>query len=146
MDDRHAADVIDFMNGADMSALRNPPLFGKTSLKAKPKPRVNGKVVHVALYMAKFGYGDTDFIPSELSGEKAIDVHHIICRGSGSSKGKDRIENLVALSREEHMEYGDKKQYMRFLFASHKQFMESHGVSFDVSWIDSQIEKHSGDE
>lgn len=111
----------------------------RPTLKAKPKPRVNGKPLHTAIYMAAFGYGDTDFIPSELSGERASDTHHIICRGSGGTKEDDRIENLMALTREEHMEYGDKKQHMAMLFGRHMDFMLQSGVKFDRNWILEQI-------
>lgn len=112
-------------------------------IKAKPKPTVNGKLLHTALYMSCFGYGDADFIPSELSGERAVDVHHLICRGAGSSKNLDRIENIMAVTREEHIEYGDKKHYMSFLFRKHLSFMESNGVKFDRAWIMAEIERYS---
>lgn len=112
-------------------------------IKVKPKPTVNGKPIHTALYMAAFGYGDSDFIPSELSGQKASDTHHIICRGSGGTKTEDRIENLMALTREEHLEYGDKKQHMVFLFRKHLSFLLVNGVKFDMKWIEEQIEKYS---
>jgi hypothetical protein len=115
----------------------------KVSLQMKPKPRVNGKPLHTALYMSAFGYGDTDFVPSEMSGQRAVDVHHLICRGSGGTKREDRIENLVALTREEHMEYGDKTQHMAMLYALHMDFMEKSGVKFDREWILGQIEKYS---
>jgi hypothetical protein len=115
----------------------------KVTLKTKPKPRVNGKPLHTALYMAAFGYGDKDFIPSELSGDPAVDVHHISCRGLGGTRNADRIENLMALTREEHMEYGDKKQYMAFLYQRHMDFMLASGVRFDREWMLDMIEKHS---
>jgi len=117
----------------------------RPTLKAKPRPRVNGKPLHTALYMAAFGYGDTDFIPSELSGERASDTHHIICRGAGGTKEDDRIENLMALTREEHQEYGDKKQHMAMLFKRHANFLASHGVKFDKLWILEQINRYEDD-
>jgi len=115
----------------------------KAALKMKPKPRVNGKPIHTAIYMAAFGYGDADFIPSELSGQQAIDVHHVSCRSMGGTKNADRIENLMALTREEHMEYGDKKQYMEMLYRKHMDFMLASGVRFDRNWMLDMIEKHS---
>lgn len=113
------------------------------ALKTKPKPRVNGKPLHTAIYMAAFGYGDTDFIPSEMSGQRCQDVHHIEARGMGSSKLCDRIENLMGLTREEHTEYGDKTQYMAMLYATHMDFMQQSGVKFDREWILGQIEKYT---
>jgi len=112
-------------------------------IKVKPKARVNGKLLHTAIYYAAFGYGDADFVCSELSGFQSQDLHHIICRGAGSSKGKDRVENLMALTRSEHEDFGDKKQYMSFLFRKHMEFLERSGVRFDRTWIMDQIDKYS---
>ena len=110
-------------------------------IKVKPRPTVNGKPIHTAIYLAAFGYGDADFIPSELSGLRAQDTHHIENRGSGGTKTEDRVENLIALTREEHIEYGDKKQHMEFLYRKHLAFMSANGVKFDRAWIEGQIEK-----
>lgn len=74
-----------------------------------------------------FGYHLTDFIPCELCGGKAVDVHHIECRSMGGTKKKDTIENLMALCRGHHIQYGDKKQYKEMLKEKHKEFMELHG-------------------
>jgi hypothetical protein len=143
MSNDDAAAVQGFLNDADKELLRNPPPFRTAALKAKPKPRVNGKPLHTALYMSAFGYGDTDFVPSEMSGQRCQDVHHISSRGSGGTKTEDRIENLMGLTREEHMEYGDKTQHMAMLYALHMDFMEKSGVKFDREWILGQIEKYS---
>lgn len=116
----------------------------RPTLKAKPKLRVNGKPLHTAIYMAAFGYGDSDYIPSEISGKPAVDVHHIEARGMGSSKEADRIENLMALTRDEHEEYGDKKQYMAMLYRRHMDFMLSSGVRLDRNWMLAEIEKWEG--
>lgn len=81
---------------------------------------------HTKIYMKYFGYDVSDFIPSEISGERAVDIHHIDCRGRGGSKEKDNIENLMALTRKEHEMYGDKKEFKEFLKNVHKRFMEKH--------------------
>ena len=83
---------------------------------------------HVKIYLDFFGYSITDFIPSEISGGKAVDIHHIERRGMGGGKNRDVIENLIALTRDEHIEYGDKKQYMEFLKEAHKKFINSKGI------------------
>jgi len=54
---------------------------------------------HVKTYLNHFGYGEQDFIPSELSGKRGVDIHHLVFRSHG---GSDDIENLIALTREEH--------------------------------------------
>lgn len=77
------------------------------------------------IYFDYFGYDYNDFIPSEISGLRANEIHHILCRGIGGSKNKDNIENLMALTREEHIKYGDKKQYMEFLTEIHLKFMKN---------------------
>jgi hypothetical protein len=112
-------------------------------IKVKPKARVNGKLLHTAIYYAAFGYGDADFVCSELSGAAGIDIHHITCKGMGSSKDLDKVENLMCLTREEHVEYGDKKQHMSMLYTKHMEFLERSGVRFDRTWIMDQIDKYS---
>jgi len=62
---------------------------------------------HTKVYMDYFGYGEDDFIPCEVCEKRAVDVHHINCRGMGGSKEKDVIENLMGLCRKCHVEYGD---------------------------------------
>jgi hypothetical protein len=74
---------------------------------------------HVKLYLDYFDYHD--FIPCEVCGGKAVDIHHINCRGMGGSKTKDEIENLMAVCRECHIKYGDKKDYIQFLTEIHNQ-------------------------
>jgi 5-methylcytosine-specific restriction endonuclease McrA len=64
--------------------------------------------------MKYFGFDTSDFIPCEVCGHKAVDIHHIDCRGMGGSE-KDNIENLMALCRICHIMYGDKKNYTDFL-------------------------------
>jgi len=73
--------------------------------------------------MDTLGYDEGDFIPSEISGKQAVDIHHIWPRGMGGSKGRDNIENLMALTREEHEKYGDKKQYRDWLQEIHNTFI-----------------------
>jgi hypothetical protein len=76
---------------------------------------------HTKIYLNHFGYGIEDFIPCEVCSNKAVDIHHIENRKMSSLKTKDHIENLMALCRSCHIEYGDKKQWMEFLIEKHKQ-------------------------
>lgn len=80
---------------------------------------------HTKIYMDFFGYDKSDFIPSELSGQPAQAVHHIKCRGMGGDPQhkRDEIKNLMALTTEEHEEYGDKDQWLEYLQSSHMQFI-----------------------
>ena len=102
---------------------------------------------YTKLYFESFGFDVCDFVPSEISGGRAVDIHHIECKGMGGSpkNAKDRIENLIALTREEHTRFGDKKQYMFYLYARHLNYMETHGVRFDRDWILSQLKKYAPD-
>ena len=74
---------------------------------------------HVKVYLDYFGYGAEDFIGCEVCSSRAVDIHHIEARGMGGSKKADTIENVMALCRDCHVEYGDKKQYMENLKAVH---------------------------
>ncbi len=76
---------------------------------------------HTMTYLNHFGYDITDFIPCEVCGKTAIDIHHIEARGIGGSKEADNIENLMALCREDHLKFGDKKQYKEFLKEKHQE-------------------------
>lgn len=86
--------------------------------------------------MKAFGYDTADFIPSEISGAPAVDINHIFCKGMGGnpSGDKDVIENLIALTREEHIKYGDKVEYYEFLIRTHIRFMKKHGVYPTAIW------------
>ena len=61
---------------------------------------------------------------SEISGLPATDIHHIERRGMGGSKNKDKIENLMALTRDEHDKYGDKPEFMDYLKEIHGNYIE----------------------
>lgn len=76
---------------------------------------------HTKVYLNHFSYTGDDFIPCEVCGTRAVDIHHIEARGMGGTKKVDAIENLMALCREHHLQYGDKKQYIEFLIQKHKE-------------------------
>lgn len=76
---------------------------------------------HTKIYMDHFGYDISSFIDCEVCGKVGNDLHHIEARGMGGTKKGDTIDNLMALCREHHLQYGDKKQYIEFLKEIHKQ-------------------------
>jgi 5-methylcytosine-specific restriction endonuclease McrA len=76
---------------------------------------------HTQIYMNHFGYDISSWIPCEVCGKTAIDIHHVEARGLGGSKEADNIENLMALCREDHIKFGDKKQYKEFLKEKHQE-------------------------
>jgi len=83
---------------------------------------------HTKIY---FDFFEIDYDPvsgwhncrSEISGLPAQDIHHVERRGMGGSKSADRIENLMALTREEHINFGDKEQYKDWLQNIHDEYM-----------------------
>jgi len=84
---------------------------------------------HTKLYLDYFGYVKDDFMACELCGGRMVDIHHIDCRGMGSSMNKDEIKNLMGLCRSCHIEYGDKKQHIEFLNMKHLNFINDNGQS-----------------
>lgn len=86
------------------------------------------------IYYEFFGYDKGEFIPCEISGAKSDDLHHIDCRKIGGSKLKDNIENLIAVTREEHVKYGDKKQYMLLLYETHLKFIRDQNPRYKINW------------
>ena len=78
---------------------------------------------HTKVYLKGMGYTTTDFIPCEVCQGQAVDIHHIESRGMGGSKIADTIENLMALCRKCHTEYGDKKQHKEMLTATHNHHL-----------------------
>jgi len=81
---------------------------------------------HVKAYLSAAGYTVGDYIPCEMCGmREATDIHHIERRGMGGRKDADNPSNLMALCRQCHMEYGDKKQHKARLQAIHDIVMET---------------------
>lgn len=96
-----------------------------------PTKTYKGKAmpIHTTLYMDFFGYDLSDYIPSEIGGAEAlpaIDIHHVINR-SKCGGAADHILNLMALTREQHEEYGDRKEHMFSLIQTHLLFMKERG-------------------
>jgi len=80
---------------------------------------------HTKVYFKAFGYDTNSWIGCEVCRATAVDIHHIESRGMGGSKTADTIENLMALCRECHVEFGDKKHYKELLVATHAMRMSN---------------------
>jgi len=82
---------------------------------------------HTKIYLDYFGYDTSDFIPCEMCNAVAVDIHHVEARSMGGSKKKDEIDNLMALCRKCHVDYGDKKQFKDLLKTVHLVKMNERG-------------------
>lgn len=60
------------------------------------------------LFFNHYGYGEQDFIPCAVCGCRAVDIHHIKFKSQG---GKDEINNLIALCREDHTKAHNDKEF-----------------------------------
>jgi 5-methylcytosine-specific restriction endonuclease McrA len=81
---------------------------------------------HTKIYTEFFGYGMDSWMPCEICGSGAVDVHHIDARGMGGRDSADEIENLMGVCRQCHIEYGDKKQHKDMLREVHQKFIDKH--------------------
>jgi hypothetical protein len=84
---------------------------------------------HKQVYLNYFGLDEGFFIACEICGAQAVDIHHIDARGMGGSKTKDYIENLQAVCRKCHIDYGDKTEFKDKLKEIHLRYMEIYGKS-----------------
>jgi len=75
---------------------------------------------HTKIYFKYFGYGIDDFIPCEICGRKAVDIHHIKYRSQG---GTNEITNVMALCRDHHLKAHDGRIHAQVLAARHEIFM-----------------------
>ncbi len=75
-------------------------------------------------YCKHHGYQRCDFIPCELCGLEAVDIHHIELKGMGGSKLKDGHENLIALCMDCHNRahgIGSEEKFSKEYLRSHKK-------------------------
>ena len=94
---------------------------------------------HTQIYMLALGYdlGDpTEYRACELTGSKGVDVHHIVNR-------ENRIENLMLLTRDKHIEFGEVKSKMSWLLRQHRAFLDICGVKYDNKWFEKYINQYS---
>lgn len=85
---------------------------------------------HTKIYMEFFGFKIPEDCSCEICGSPAVDIHHIMARGMGGDpKGKkDVIDNLMAVCRKCHEQYGDVPGFIDLLKKIHLKFMQIYGV------------------
>jgi len=76
---------------------------------------------YIKNYLNFFGIYPGEFIPCEVCGASAVDIHHIKARGMGGSNNLNGVENCMALCRACHLEYGDKTDWCDMLQIKHRQ-------------------------
>ena len=81
---------------------------------------------HTKTYINYFGYQIPSDCVCEICGAPAVDIHHIEARGMGGSPSgeKDKIENLMAICRNDHVKYGDVPEFKQLLKDIHLKFMQ----------------------
>ena len=73
---------------------------------------------HTKVYMQFFDYGEQDFIPCEMCGSKATDIHHIE-RRTRNKVTNDFVENLVGLCRDCHIKAESDSMFNMFCRIQH---------------------------
>lgn len=83
---------------------------------------------HIKIYLKFFDYDESSWIQCEIPGcgKQAVDIHHINSRGMGGTKHKDDINNLMALCRAHHVEYGDISELKEILTEIHLKHICKH--------------------
>ncbi len=84
---------------------------------------------HTKIYFDYFDYKIPSDASCEICGSPAKDIHHIKARGMGGDPQfkKDVIENLMAVCRCCHENYGDIPDLMETLTKVHLKYMEING-------------------
>ncbi len=89
---------------------------------------------HIIIYLNALDLPlSSDFkVFSEISGAVANDIHHICNR-------EDKIENLMAVTREEHIDWGEKKHLIYDLLVLHRTWLDVKGIKYSKMWFDEQM-------
>lgn len=95
-------------------------------------------------YLKVLGYDlkDTTIlnkIVCELTGQIADDIHHIKFLMSGVDRQDYPFERLIALTRELHTKFGDKKQYFDYLLWIHYLNVSYYFPEFDIKYFPESI-------
>ena len=79
---------------------------------------------HTKIYFEYFGFDVGDFVACEICGKKANDINHVDARGMG---GNPSGENLMAVCRPCHIEFGDHTDMKDKLKEIHLNYMKYNG-------------------
>lgn len=87
---------------------------------------------HKKVYFEFFGIGFDERVMSELSGAPAVDVHAIQPTGRGGKIKEELIENLIAITRDEHNDFGGKKDFKEWLYYRHLRHILSVRPDYEI--------------
>ncbi len=96
---------------------------------------------YTKVYLNAFGLDETDFVPCELCGGRATEIHHILARSKYKNLLND-IRNLQAVCRNCHQEYGDQIYLMPMLLKIHRRVLEINEIEFNPKWFEFYINKY----
>jgi len=86
---------------------------------------------YTKIYLKEFKLTIADVILCELNENHfAVDIHHIWAR-SGRKPLEFKIVNLMALCRESHDKYGDRKQHREMLQQKHNEKLKAAGIKYE---------------
>ena len=92
-------------------------------------------------YLKALGYDETDFIKCEICEGKATEIHHIMTRKKFRELMNDP-RNLMAICRECHQAYGDRKYLMAALLKIHKRVLQIADYKTDYNWFNFYLKKY----
>ena len=89
---------------------------------------------YTKVYLEKLDLDTTDFICCEVCESKATEIHHILARSKYKEHQND-IENLMAICRKCHQEYGDQVYLMEALLKIHQKRLDIAKVKYDKNFF-----------
>jgi hypothetical protein len=88
-------------------------------------------------YRQAFLLKEEEQLISEISERKAIGLFHII----GGENGVNRIENIIALTKQEQGDYLNKADYKSYLLKIHRDRLIEKEIHHNGRWFDHYISK-----
>ena len=97
---------------------------------------------YTKVYLEAFGLDESDFCKCELCPLKATEIHHILSRKKYAI-GLLKIENIMAICRACHQEYGDLIYTMPMLLKIHQRILELKEIPHDPKWFEFYIRHYT---